>query len=88
MASLNTSIAALPVFLNLFQRTVNDTLGNGFLPSIINTFMNLVNSTLPNLGSGSTSRLGTSLRLGILISFNLFSRVYSHEYPIEYSLTR
>ena len=50
--------------------------------------MNLVSSTLPNLGSGSTSRLGTSLRLGILISFNLFSWVNSHEYPIEYSLTR
>src|SRR5579871_180091 len=36
-----------------------------FLPLLISTFTNFATSTLPNLGSGRTSRLGTSLRRGI-----------------------
>src|SRR5574340_459990 len=38
-----------------------------FLPAVISTLTNLERSWLPNFGSGRTSRLGTSLRLGISI---------------------
>src|SRR5437899_10967855 len=39
-----------------------------FLPRLISTLTNLATSELPNFGSGRTSRLGTSLRRGIVIS--------------------
>src|SRR5437868_14929758 len=37
-----------------------------FLPRVISTLTNLARSTLLNFGSGRISRLGTSLRRGIL----------------------
>src|SRR5687768_14443444 len=40
-----------------------------FLPPCMITFMNLASSTLPYLGSGRISRLGTSRRRGISLSF-------------------
>src|SRR5215831_20126172 len=38
-----------------------------FLPRVIRTLTNLETSTLPNFGSGRISRLGTSLRRGMIV---------------------
>src|SRR5688572_29567153 len=42
-----------------------------FLPRVISTLTNLATSTLPNFGSGRISRLGISLRRGMLFLFRL-----------------
>src|SRR5210317_953156 len=43
-----------------------------FLPLTITWFMNFAKVTLPNLGSGSTSRLATTRLLGMILPFYLF----------------
>lgn len=40
-----------------------------FLPLTMTWFMNFAKVTLPNLGSGSTSRLATMRLLGMIITF-------------------
>src|SRR3989304_10175943 len=42
-----------------------------FLPRVISTLTNFGRSTLANFGSGRISRLGTSLRRGMLALFSL-----------------
>src|SRR6478752_5542719 len=67
MAELKTSKASLPDFLAMVSsapymiRSATD-----FLPRVISTFMNLATSSLLNFGSGRISRLGTSLRRGMV----------------------
>src|SRR5690242_21409803 len=66
----NTSSGSLPPFLAICSsapytmRSATD-----FLPRVITTFTNFATSWLMYLGSGRTSRLGTSLRLGMCVLY-------------------
>src|SRR5688572_23995880 len=51
-----------------------------FLPPVMRTLMNFETSWLAYFGSGSTSRLGISLRRGIFLSRSLFLRLGA--YPL------
>src|SRR5690606_26208727 len=57
-----------------------------FLPLIITWFINFARVTLPNLGSGSVSRLATTRLLGILNSLSSGISQDNPINPIVYSL--
>src|SRR5260221_307323 len=60
--------AEMPMFR---YRSMGVLRATDFLPRVISTLTNFARSTLPNFGSGRISRLGTSLRRGMLF-FLLF----------------
>src|SRR5262245_665469 len=66
-AWLKTSSGSLPVF-DLIVSNASYTMcsATDFLPRVMRTLTNFATSALPYFGSGRISRLGTSLRRGIV----------------------